>query len=719
MSKEVQAAVGTQRQFAKQPEQPYALQLNKPKFSAGISPRADLDAQRLSNALGLLGDNLMKEKVAYEKRKQDELALLNVDKMLEGKTQEDLQNFDRMANLQNSSEIFDFSHNRYAMAALEKGIGKMASTYAKQEWTNDPQSQKPKSIDEAVSLYHNYLSENRKKFSDGIQNDYAFDQGYYEGATNDTLKIANEADKRINDDKRQKMLMLASSEIQDAVYGNLKGEAFGNAATPALMKVKLAARDTEGFAKAVTPFAKMIAENDYDTDRLDTLGNFEYDNGMKLRQMINLYPYYAKIAENFNYKVADKIINECTRADGTIDLEKAYGKVYSMPDEVGASDGVPEATLPISQGDNPNLDGLSTTMKGALPLIGGAIYQMGFKDAEITSGYRTLEHQMELNPNAPDSYHTTGNAVDIYLGDNVSPEDSAKAKSYFSRYFNEVLYHDAGTGLHLHLAGYKGGLKKATHNQTASAYSPQRKQKAIQIINVRAAQAQAVRRQHLEDERDNVAIAVMQTQDVTEQMQIVQNSNLPANEKATYIKSITRKTKQSANGYGDDKDGRNFWEYEHSFLFHKDWQKMGEYWKALKDPNFDFDSDEGQKLQQEANKASARINNLEAFKHYRFPTAGSPQQEQPKQTQQKLTTSTIPKATNSGSKFDPVNDTAGLSKKEAEIARLKMWALGSPTNKQGVPLDEAQIREVIEEAAIEYGYNTEEVLEEIFGERGD
>lgn len=718
MSKEVQAAVGTQRQFAKQPKQPYALQLNKPNFSAGISPRADLDAQRLSNALGLLGDNLMKEKVAYEKRKQDELALLNVDKMLEGKTQEDLQNFDRMANLQNSSEIFDFSHNRYAMAALEKGIGKMASTYAKQEWANDPQSQKPKSIDEAVSLYHNYLSENRKKFSDGIQNDYAFDQGYYEGATNDTLKIANEADKRINDDKRQKMLMLASSEIQDAVYGNLKGEDFGNAVTPALMKMKLAARDITGFAQAITPLAKMIAENDYDTDRLDALGDFEYDNGMKLRQMVNLYPNYAKIAENFNYKVTDKIINECTRADGTIDLEKAYGKVYSMPDEIGTSDGVPEATLPISQGDNPNLDGLSTTMKGALPLIGGAIYQMGFKDAEITSGYRTTEHQMELNPSAPNSYHTTGDAVDIYLGDNVSPEDSAKAKSYFGRYFNEVLYHDAGTGLHLHLAGYKGGLKKATHNQTASAYSPQRKQKIMQMISVRAAQAQAVRKQHLEDERNNVALAVMQTQDVTEQMQIIQNSNLPANEKAQYIKSITRKTKQSANGYGNDKDGKDFWAYEHSFQYHKDWQKLGEYWKALKDPNFDFDSDEGQKLQKEANKASKRINNLEAFKQWRLPTASSSQQGQPQQTQQKSATSATTKATSS-SNFNPVNDIAGLSKKEAEIARLKVWALGRPTNKQGVPLDEAQIREVIEQAAIEYGYNTEELLEEIFGGRGD
>lgn len=698
MSKEVQAAVGTQRQFAKQPEQPYALQLNKPNFSAGISPRADLDAQRLSNALGLLGDNLMKEKVAYEKRKQDELALLNVDKMLEGKTQEDLQNFDRMANLQNSSEVFDFSHNRYAMAALEKGIGKMASTYAKQEWANDPQSQKPKSIDEAVSLYHNYLSENRKKFSDGIQNDYAFDQGYYEGATKDTLKIADEADKRINDDKRQKMLMLASSEIQDAVYGNLKGEEFRNAVSPALMKMKLAARDVEGFTKAFTPLVKMIAENDFDTDRLDALGDFEYDNGMKLRQMVNLYPSYAKIAENFNYKAVDDLMSKSQRADGTYDLERFCNGVYSLPNEIGSSDGVPEATLPISQGDNPNLDGLSATMKGALPLIGGAIYQMGFKDAEITSGYRTLEHQMRLNPSAPNSYHTTGDAVDIYLGSDVSSEDSAKAKSYFSRYFNEVLYHDAGTGLHLHLAGYKGGLKKATHNLTASAYSPQRKQKMLQMGFAINARTQAVLKQKREAEKEQLTMSLLQTTDPSEQLALIDNSNLPTTTKDTMRRAILREARKATDYYGfgaGDVEAKHFWNYEHSYSYIKDARKYAEWYAAYKDPNVDGESKAYKDLQEEANKATARLNELLDFKKARGLISSEQQ--------------------SSKNGYNPADDTPSISKSEALIADIKIWAMSNPRNSAGIPLSEDEIRDTVDKYAIRNGLDVNDIEDEVFG----
>lgn len=300
MSKEVQAAVGTQRQFAKQPEMPYALSLNKFNTSAGISQRTDVDAQRLASSLGLLGKNIMEERIADEKRTQDQAVLVNADKLLAGKTQEDLKKFDRMAALQNSSADFDLTDNRYAMAVLEKGIGKMASQYAKEQWMNDPASEKPKSVSEAVSLFNKYLQENRANFSDdGISNKVAFDQGYYEGAVQDTIKIANEADKRINDDKRQKMVMLGSSEFQDLVYSGAKGEDFLTRGTEALRKVQLGTRDRDGFIKAVAPLAQMIADQDFDTARLDALGDYQYEDGLSLKQMVNLYPSYTKIADNF------------------------------------------------------------------------------------------------------------------------------------------------------------------------------------------------------------------------------------------------------------------------------------------------------------------------------------------------------------------------------------------------------------------------------------
>lgn len=706
MSKEVQAAVGTQRQFAKQPEMPYALSLNKFNASTGISQRTDLDAQRLASSLGLLGKNIMEERIADEKRTQDQAVLVNADKLLAGKTQEDLKKFDRMAALQNSSADFDLTDNRYAMAVLEKGIGKMASQYAKEQWMNDPASEKPKSVSEAVSLFNKYLQENRANFSDdGISNKVAFDQGYYEGAVQDTIKIANEADKRINDDKRQKMVMLGSSEFQDLVYSGAKGEDFLTRGNEALRKVQLGARDRDGFIKAVAPLAQMIADQDFDTARLDALGDYQYEDGLSLKQMVNLYPSYTKIADNFNLRVTENILKRHKRPDGTYDLEGCMQDVDNLPKDAVVAEGIPEANLPISQGDNPDLADLSPTMKSVLPVVGGAIYQLGFKNAQITSGYRTAAHNASVG-GVPNSAHTLGNAVDIYLGDNVDEAQANKALSYFKQYFGEVLFHDAGSGRHLHLADYHGGMKAANpKEQSAAAYSPQRRQKVRQAILAAHAQAQRVKAQRDADERDRITMALLKTNDPSEQMQIINSSNLPETTKATMSRSILRETRRSANYYGfgaGDKEAKHFWDYENGYQYIADTETYAEWYKAYKDPNVDGKSKEYIALQKEANRATARLNKLLKFKKKRGLIPG----EQAETTQSK-------------SDYDPNNDTPILSDYDQQIAQLKILVNSNPTDDRGVPLDEDQIHRRVEVLAQQAGLDVNKVLRDVFGAEGN
>ncbi|MBO6291908.1 MAG: transglycosylase SLT domain-containing protein, partial [Selenomonas sp.] len=98
--------------------------------------------------------------------------------------------------------------------------------------------------------------------------------------------------------------------------------------------------------------------------------------------------------------------------------------------------------------------------KELAPWIGGMLKKAGAGDAVYTSGARTLEHQMRINPEAPNSYHVDrgkgGDAVDIDLPDGV---DTEAIVEMFKPYFKEVLYHSvdsAGGGLHLHLGGYLG-----------------------------------------------------------------------------------------------------------------------------------------------------------------------------------------------------------------------------------------------------------------------
>lgn len=700
MSKEVQAAIGTQRQFAKQPESPYALSLNRIQAGSGISQRTDYDTQRLQSALGLLGKNIMEEKIADEKRTQEQAVLVNADKLLEGKTQEDLKKFDRIAALQNSTDEFDLTDNPYAMAALEKGIGKMASTYAKQQWANDPDAQKPKSVSEAVSLYHQYLQENRDAFSDSsIQNTTAFDAGYYEGAAQDTLKVADEADKRINEDRRQKMVMLGSSELQDLVYSGAKGENFSNGLIPALRKIQLGTRDREGFMKAVTPLADMIAAQDYTTERLDALGDFQYEEGLSLRQMVNFYPAYEKVAENFNQRVTADIIKRHTRLNNTIDLEGAYAEVDKLPSDFTSS-GVPAATLPISQAENPDLANLSSTMKGALPAIGGAIYQLGFKDAMITSGYRNTERNAAVG-GAQNSYHTKGDALDIYLGADVDEADAEKAKSYFSQYFGEVLFHDAGTGRHLHLADYKGGLQTANpKEQSAAAYNPQRKQKLLQIINTQAAYKERLYKQKMQDEKERVTLAVMGSMNPTEQEQIVKNSSLPAATKKTMLASITRQAKKAAKGsYGDTPKDKHYYNYEFGSgndCYWRDVETYSKWYSMYKDPNIDPDSEEYQKMQKKANIAASRLNELREYKESKGIL--------PSNKQQQHTEGTVPQ------------DTPTLTQNDVDLAELKIWATSNPVNGSGVPMTDAEIENVVDKWAIDKGKDINAIHKEVFGE---
>ncbi len=704
MSKEVQAAVGTQRQFAKQPEMPYALQLNnRYNLAAGLSPRTDLDTQRLQSALGLLGKNIMEERIADEKRSQDQAVLVNADKLLAGKTKEDLQKFDRMAALQNSTDEFDLTDNRYAMAALEKGIGKMASTYAKQQWANDPDAQKPKSVSEAVGLFNKYLQDNRAAFSeDGISNKVAFDQGYYEGAVQDTIKVANEADKRINDDKRQKMIMLATSEATDLICSGIKGEDFINGILPAFRKVVLATPDRDTFVKNIQPTLQMIANQDFTTDRLDAALDFQYEDGLSLSQMINAYPLYSKIADNFTQRVSADTVQHNTRNDGTVDLEGASRDMQKLPKEFQSGDGLPRANLPISQGDNPDLANLSEPMKAALPLIGGAIYQLGFKDAEITSGFRSVEHNAAVG-GVQNSRHTKGDALDIYLGDGVDDASANKALSYFQQYFGEVLFHDAGTGKHLHLADYKGGLKGANpKEQSAAAYTPQRMEQVRQAVWAAHMKAKQIKAQKDADEKDRVTMALLQTTDPSEQLQIINNSNLSPTTKVTMSRSMLRESRKANNYYGfgsGDAEAKHFWNYEKGYQYIKDTKTYADWYKAYQDPNVDSDSEEYQALQKKANKATARLNDLLEFKKERG-----------------LIPSEEGKTTQSSTGKRPEDDVPMLSEKDHDAAFLKVWANSNPVSPAGVPYDKEEIEEIVRTKAEKAGLDVDEVIKDIFSD---
>lgn len=104
---------------------------------------------------------------------------------------------------------------------------------------------------------------------------------------------------------------------------------------------------------------------------------------------------------------------------------------------------------------------LKAGWENALPQIGGILKNRFGVDAVISSAGRSAEHNAEVG-GAENSYHIVrengGDAVDIVLPDDTPQETLNAIEEYFrsTGMFDEVLFHDVGSGNHLHLGGLNG-----------------------------------------------------------------------------------------------------------------------------------------------------------------------------------------------------------------------------------------------------------------------
>ncbi len=111
--------------------------------------------------------------------------------------------------------------------------------------------------------------------------------------------------------------------------------------------------------------------------------------------------------------------------------------------------------------------------QSVIPQVAGVLVNdFGIEGAQISSGFRTREHNREVG-GAENSHHVGdgehGDALDIVLPDGTSAETAEAIKQRFenSGVFDEVLFHDAGSGYHLHL----GGLKTDNIGNSYGSYS--------------------------------------------------------------------------------------------------------------------------------------------------------------------------------------------------------------------------------------------------------
>ncbi len=140
-------------------------------------------------------------------------------------------------------------------------------------------------------------------------------------------------------------------------------------------------------------------------------------------------------------------------------VQNTYNNISD--DYVSSGGGIQPYNLPTqSAAIDEQVSNLTPEFQSALPTIGGILNEMGLADgATISSAARTPEHNAKVG-GAENSYHVHNDAVDIVLPEGTTQEQADAVAERFRNTgaFKEVLFHDAGSGYHLHLGGYNGGL---------------------------------------------------------------------------------------------------------------------------------------------------------------------------------------------------------------------------------------------------------------------
>lgn len=211
MASIVQNAVGTQRQFTRQPVATYQKSLRNLVASQGIVKTGAGD--RLYNAVTGLGDNIMKYASSEEDRAR--ARTVEVEPLINAATEDDWKKLSAI-ELLNKYGQFQLADNPYAVAAIEQARGKYMSEKFNQQYqitmAEDP-------IQDPDKERERYDSEKRKFLEDNKNESYSVEQfykGFWESNPKDLLDITNQ--KVAEKSKNLDIMRRATFEADSSTY---------------------------------------------------------------------------------------------------------------------------------------------------------------------------------------------------------------------------------------------------------------------------------------------------------------------------------------------------------------------------------------------------------------------------------------------------------------------------------------------------------------------
>lgn len=211
MANIVQNAVGTQRQFTRQPVATYQKSLRNLVDSQG-SVKSGAGG-RLYNALTGLGDNIMKYASSEEDRARAKT--VEVEPLINAATEDDWKKLSAI-ELLNKYGKFQLADNPYAVAAIEQARGKYMSEKFSQQYqitmAEDPIQDPEKERQRYQEEKHKFLEDNKNESYDVEQ----FYTGFWKSNPQDLLDITNQ--KVAEKSKNLDIMRRATFEADSSTY---------------------------------------------------------------------------------------------------------------------------------------------------------------------------------------------------------------------------------------------------------------------------------------------------------------------------------------------------------------------------------------------------------------------------------------------------------------------------------------------------------------------
>ena len=284
----------------------------------------------------------------------------------------------------------------------------------------------------------------------------AFPESAMEGGSRKRLDLANgvdydEATKRSwGVAARNLPFLIGSNAFQMGLLPKLLGKGRGKAA---LAELGIQAGEEgmqEGFQRAVTPDEK------YSYNPIDWFTNKDYE-AQKQAAVEGVAGMAIPILGGAIGGAVRDRRNKNNEQNENPSNENVFGvENYNMPTQSG------RITEQVSH--------LKNGWQEILPQIGGALKDNFGINATISSAARTAEHNAEVG-GVPTSHHIIrengGDALDVVFDRDTTAEERQKIIDYFkgTGKFKEVIWHNVGSGYHLHLGGLIDGQAENSFNR--------------------------------------------------------------------------------------------------------------------------------------------------------------------------------------------------------------------------------------------------------------